>query len=87
MELTVDKQTQATIVAAKGKLDAAGAPELETRCKALIQEGANRLLLDFAKVEYVSSAGLRSLLVLARRSNPPAAGSRCAAWCPPCATS
>lgn len=66
MELTVDKQTQATIVAAKGKLDAAGAPELETRCKALIQEGANRLLLDFAQVEYVSSAGLRSLLVLAK---------------------
>ena len=54
MELTVDKQTQATIVAAKGKLDAAGAPELETRCKALIQEGATRLLLDFAQVEYVS---------------------------------
>ena len=66
MELTVDKQTQATIVAAKGKLDAAGAPELETRCKALIQEGATRLLLDFAQVEYVSSAGLRSLLVLAK---------------------
>ena len=66
MELTVDKQTPATIVAAKGKLDAAGAPELETRCKALIQEGATRLLLDFAQVEYVSSAGLRSLLVLAK---------------------
>ena len=66
MELTVDKQSQATSVAAKGKLDAVGAPELEARCKALIQEGANRLLLDFAQVEYVSSAGLRSLLVLAK---------------------
>ena len=66
MELSVDKQNQTAIVAARGRLDAAGAPELETRCKALIQEGANRLLLDFAKVEYVSSAGLRSLLVLAK---------------------
>ena len=66
MELSVDKQNQATIVAASGKLDAAGAPALEARCKALIQEGANRLLLDFAQVEYVSSAGLRSLLVLAK---------------------
>ena len=66
MELSVDKQNQTAIVAARGRLDAAGAPELETRCKALILEGSNRLLLDFAQVEYVSSAGLRSLLVLAK---------------------
>ena len=66
MELSIDKQNQTAIVAASGRLDAAGAPQLETRCKALILEGANRLLLDLAKVEYVSSAGLRSLLVLAK---------------------
>ncbi|MGD9613320.1 MAG: STAS domain-containing protein [Kiritimatiellia bacterium] len=66
MELSVEKQNQTAIVAAGGRLDAAGAPELETRCKALILEGSNRLLLDLAKVEYVSSAGLRSLLVLAK---------------------
>ena len=66
MELTIEKQTAAAIVAARGRLDAAGAPEFETRCKALVQEGSPRLLLDFAQVEYVSSAGLRSLLVLAK---------------------
>ena len=66
MELTVDKQNQVSIVTASGKLDAAGAPTLEARCKALIQEGAKRLLLDMATVEYISSAGLRSLLVLAK---------------------
>ena len=31
MELTVDKQNQISIVAASGKLDAAGAPTLEAR--------------------------------------------------------
>ena len=66
MDLSVEKQNQTAIVAAGGRLDAAGAPELETRCKALILEGSSRLLLDLAKVEYVSSAGLRSLLVLAK---------------------
>ena len=66
MELSIEKRDKTAIVAASGRLDAAGAPELEARCKALIQEGANRLLLDLAKVEYVSSAGLRSLLVLAK---------------------
>lgn len=66
MELAIEKQDGTAIVAAGGRLDAAGAPELEARCKALIQEGSKRLLLDMAKVEYVSSAGLRSLLVLAK---------------------
>ena len=66
MELTIEKQTGPAIVAAGGRLDASGAPDFESRCKALIQEGANRLLLDFAKVDYISSAGLRSLLVLAK---------------------
>lgn len=66
MKLSIEKQDPMAIVALNGRLDAAGAPELETRGKALIQEGSNRLLLDFAQVEYVSSAGLRSLLVLAK---------------------
>ena len=66
IELSAHTQHHAPPVAAGGELDAAGAPTLEARCKALIQEGANRLLLDFAQVEYVSSAGLRSLLVLAK---------------------
>ena len=66
MELAIEKQDGTAIVAAGGRLDAAGAPELEACCKALIQEGSKRLLLDMAKVEYISSAGLRSLLVLAK---------------------
>ena len=66
MELSIEKRDQTAIVAAGGRLDAVGAPEFEARCKAAIQEGSNRLLLDLAKVEYVSSAGLRSLLVLAK---------------------
>ncbi len=49
-----------------GRLDAAGAPEVETRCKALIQQGSRRLLVDLRNVDYISSAGLRSLLVLAK---------------------
>lgn len=66
MELSLEKQNETTIVAAGGRLDAAGAPELEASCKTLIQGGAKRLLLDLAKVEYISSAGLRTLLVLAK---------------------
>lgn len=66
MDIAVEQQDGAAIVAAAGRLDAAGAPAFEARGKALIQEGARQLLLDMSQVEYISSAGLRSLLVLAK---------------------
>ena len=66
MKLTTDKQGGVAILNAGGRLDAGGAPEFEAQGKALLREGAKRLLLDLAGVEYVSSAGLRSLLVLAK---------------------
>lgn len=66
MDISIEKQNDISIVMAGGRLDAAGAPEIETSCKTLIQGGAKRLLIDMAKVEYISSAGLRSLLVLAK---------------------
>jgi stage II sporulation protein AA (anti-sigma F factor antagonist) len=66
MEISIEKQNDTAIVVAGGRLDAAGAPSFEASCKTLIQEGAKRLLLDLARVEYISSASLRSLLVLAK---------------------
>lgn len=44
-----------------GRLDTQTAPELETIIKQMIPE-MNTLVLDFAKLEYISSAGLRVLL-------------------------
>ena len=79
MEISNQKQDNVAIVAAKGRLDAAGAPEIETHCKKLIQDGSARLLIDMGAVEYVSSAGLRSLLVLAKAVK--AAGGALALCC------
>ena len=66
MKLSTEKQGEATILNVGGRLDAAGAPELEAQGKMILLEGSKRLLLDLAGVEYISSAGLRSLLVLAK---------------------
>ena len=79
MDLSVEKQNQTAIVAAGGRLDAAGAPELEAHGKMILLEGSKRLLLDLAGVEYISSAGLRSLLVLAKAAK--AAGSALVLCC------
>jgi stage II sporulation protein AA (anti-sigma F factor antagonist) len=66
MDITIEKQDGTAILAARGRLDAAGAPEIEATGKALVGEGLRRLVLDMEQVEYISSAGLRSLLVLAK---------------------
>ena len=66
MKLSTEQQGDVTILNAGGRLDAGGAPEFEAQGKALLQAGAKRLLIDLAGVEYISSAGLRSLLVLAK---------------------
>ena len=48
-------------IALEGRLDTMTAPELEVELNASMN-GAESLTLDFSKLEYVSSAGLRVLL-------------------------
>jgi len=48
-------------IALEGRLDTTTAPELEAELKSVLEQ-ADTLSLDFAKLEYISSAGLRVLL-------------------------
>lgn len=68
MNITDLKQNDICIAMLEGRLDAAGAPLVEAHCQELMAGGCTRLLIDMDKVEYISSAGLRSLLVLAKAS-------------------
>ena len=70
MSLTIHKtQTDAqTTLALSGRLDTLTAPELESQLRALLPE-TTTLLLDFSALEYISSAGLRVLLVAQKEMN------------------
>ena len=61
--MTVNKNLKADTlsVAVEGRIDTTTAPELEKEIKASL-DGVKSLVMDFAKVEYISSAGLRVLL-------------------------
>ena len=61
--LNIEKKLDGNIltVALEGRLDTTTAPQLETELKAAL-DGADSLILDFEKLEYISSAGLRVLL-------------------------
>lgn len=61
MEINKTKNNEELIVKVTGRLDSAGAPELEESLKNDL-ENLKSLVFDFADLEYISSAGLRVLL-------------------------
>ena len=61
MEIRKEKKDSALSMAIEGRIDTTTAPQLEAELKSDI-DGVTELYLDFAGVEYISSAGLRVLL-------------------------
>jgi stage II sporulation protein AA (anti-sigma F factor antagonist) len=57
------------IVHIKGRLDTASSAGVEKEISAHIAGGRRRMLLDFSDLHYVSSIGLRTVLVAAKRMN------------------
>lgn len=51
------------LLQAEGRLDAAVASQLEARLASILAEGKNRIVVDLGEVSYISSTGLRVLLV------------------------
>ena len=50
-----------------GQINSANAGALEAQLLTLVDGGVRQLVLDFAALDYISSAGLRLVLVLAKR--------------------
>lgn len=61
MNITKKQEGTALEIALEGRLDTATAPALEAEINQSLN-GVDELTLDFGKLEYISSAGLRVLL-------------------------
>lgn len=61
MEIIVTRNGTEVTIALEGRLDIITAPDLEDQIEDLL-EGADKLIFDFAKLKYISSAGLRIML-------------------------
>ena len=63
MKMEVNKKVEGSVltVVPEGRIDTVTAPVLQSEIDASI-DGITELYFDFAKVEYISSAGLRVLL-------------------------
>ena len=68
--MTIEKNLSGTelTVTIVGRLDTTTAPDLEASLKESF-EGVTKLILDFASLEYLSSAGLRVLLATQKVMN------------------
>ena len=62
MEILIRESAPATVAEITGSVDGMTAGSLMDRLAEAVKGGQTRLVLDFAGVDYVSSAGLRALL-------------------------
>lgn len=66
MQLDFDNRGGAVVIYAKGRIDAVNAQDFEKQCFEIIESGISRLVIDMSQLEYISSAGLRSILSIAK---------------------
>ena len=67
MDNCEDTKADAVVWALSGKLDATTAKTFEDKILGVINSGTQRLVVDLSQLEYVSSSGLRVLLLAAKR--------------------
>lgn len=67
MEFVEERQDGIVILEPIGRVDNASSPELQKKATELIEGGGRRLVLDLVRVESIGGAGLRVLLMLAKK--------------------
>ena len=63
MEITSKKYKHCDLLSLQGKVDSYTAPDLTKAIEALNNDGQFKIVLDLGKLEYMSSAGFRALLI------------------------
>ena len=67
MEITQERFAGKTVVHLNGNLDISASEVLEKSLGSLIDSGEKNLVVDFAKLIYISSSGLRVFMTAANR--------------------
>lgn len=70
MEISESKVDNQIVVSLGGRIDSTAAVEFEEKLIQTIDGGARTLVVDFQKVQFISSAGLRVLLLAAKKVKP-----------------
>jgi anti-anti-sigma factor len=62
MTIASARKGNTAVVRVAGRMDAPAAPEFEQTCNQWIENGVERIVIDLAALEYISSPGLRGIL-------------------------
>jgi anti-sigma B factor antagonist len=68
MKIESTKHGNAAVVRLSGRLDAESAPAFESACEQHFREGSTHMVVDMSDLQYVSSMGIRSFLVIAKQA-------------------
>ena len=67
MQIVEARTAGVDVLAPRGRIDSTTASLLDARMSPLVAASRPRLVVDFSNVDYISSAGLRIMLLAARR--------------------
>lgn len=66
MQIVTSQVSDVTVITLAGSLDAASVADFDAEWKAALDGGATKLVVDLVGIEYISSAGLRGILMLSK---------------------
>jgi anti-anti-sigma factor len=67
MKITSEKKGDFFVVEVEGRLDTTNYAELDQVLAGILEKGEKNIILDIAKLEYVSSSGLRIFLMYLKK--------------------
>ena len=67
MEIAVSEAGDVKVLRVDGKLDTKTSPDAQALLTELIEQGATKIVVNFEKLAYISSSGLRVLLAAAKQ--------------------
>ena len=67
LQIELEEIDRKLVLRIDGRIDASSSPVLERKINQLIEENHSHLILDFGRVDYLSSAGMRVLLAATKK--------------------
>ena len=67
MEISTEREDAALIVTASGRVDGSNSQEFQDGLEAVIDAGDRAVVLNLEQLSYISSSGLRAMLLIARK--------------------
>lgn len=69
MTIEITSLGKANVIKVGGRMDAESRSQFDAACDRCLEDGAMHVVLDFGDLQYISSAGLSSVVRLAKQLN------------------